>query len=117
MLLCRRNYVQNLKKKSGSKYKLYALINSKTIKYVSVIILIIVLTFAENFLRKKLIKEVSPISDFIIISILGFTYLYLYNLIIHSENEIIGYALTAIILGIIYVSAKIFMKKYRRKEF
>lgn len=77
----------------------------------------IVLIFAEDFLRKKLIKKVSPISDFIIISIFTFTYLYLYNIIIHGEDDIIVCAITGIISGIIYISTKIFTKKYRKEEF
>ncbi|HCD09276.1 MAG TPA: hypothetical protein DEQ01_02690 [Thermoanaerobacter sp.] len=94
-----------------------ALINLKTTKYISVTILVIVLIFAEDFLRKKLIKKVSPISDFIIISIFTFTYLYLYNIIIHGEDDIIVCAITGIISGIIYISTKIFTKKYRKEEF
>ena len=94
-----------------------ALINLKTTKYISVTILVIVLIFAEDFLMKKLIKKVSPISDFIIISIFTFTYLCLYNMIIHGENDIIVCAITGIISGIIYISTKIFTKKYRREVF
>lgn len=93
------------------------LINLKTIKYVSVTILVIVLIFAENSLRKKLIKKFFPISDFVIITIMSFTYLCLYNIVIHGENDIIVCAISSIILGIIYVSTKIFMKKYRKNEF